>query len=209
MYAILGEDKSDVEMLNTLVRRIAKTSNLTIRTKGYTGCSELLCKGAKQIKAYYALGISKFIICYDSDRSPAKEHYDAIIEKIIKKSGISGAFCALVPIQEIESWILADLQAVAKIIPSWKPPKEFSNPEMQNDPKEYLEKLSRAANNKPLYVHAIHNPKVADHLNLEAIVNKCPSSLPLFEMVQGICENHPLPKYDSITERRKAIIAKL
>jgi hypothetical protein len=209
MFAILGEDKSDVEMLCTLVRRIAKKPNLPVKKMGYMGCAELLIKGAKQIKAYSKIGCTRFIICYDSDRSRASDRYSSIIDKIIRKSEVTAEFCALVPVQEIEAWILADLASVTKIIPSWKPSKGLNSPEFQNDPKEYLERLSRNAQHKPLYSHAVHNPKVAAHISLEQIVRKCPSAFPLFEIVQGSGGNYPMPTYQSEALRRGNILAAL
>ncbi|WP_312515069.1 DUF4276 family protein [Massilia sp.] len=209
MYAILGEDSSDVEMLSTLVKRIAKRQNLTVKKMGYGGCAELLIKGAKQIRAYSRIGCTKFIICYDSDRAEPRARHAEIVEKVIAKSEIKGDFCALVPIQEIESWILADLPAVSKIIPSWKPTKIIHNPELQQDPKEYLEDLSKTAQHRPLYSHALHNPRIAEHLSLEKIARKCPSSLPLFELIQSGIGNHPWPKYGSNKDRIERIVENL
>jgi hypothetical protein len=209
MYAILGEDDSDVEMLFTLVRRIANDPKLPIKKMGYNGCGELLIKAARQIKVYSKLGCDKFIICYDSDVAKPQDRYLEIVNKIIKKSGIQADFCALVPVQEIEAWILADIDAVTKIIPSWRTNRKITSPELQKDPKEYLEGLSKASNQKPLYSHAVHNPKIANHLNLEIILDKCMSALPLFEFVQGKGGNYPFPKYKSDSERKKEVREKL
>jgi hypothetical protein len=196
-------------MLFSLVRRIASDPKLPIQKMGYNGCGELMVKGARQIQTYSKLGCRKFIICYDSDRDNPADRYKEIVDKIIKKSGVAGDFCALVPVQEIESWILADLEAVTKIISSWRPTKTFTSPELQNDPKECLEKLSRGANAKPLYTHAIHNPRIAQHLNLEIIVAKCESSLPLFELVQGIGGNYPSRPAKPTQDRRRIILENL
>jgi hypothetical protein len=184
MYAIIGEDNSDVEMLNALIRRMANAPHLSVKRKGYKGCAEMLEKGWRQIKAFSLLGCTHFIICYDSDREDPEVRRQAIVEKIIKPSGVDGTFCALVPIQEIEAWILADLPAIAKIITSWRVPREIKHPERIVDPKEHLETLCRKANAKPLYVHAVHNSKVACHLDLEIVRSKCPSSVALFELMK-------------------------
>lgn len=209
MYAILGEDDSDVDMLFELVRRIARDPKLPIKKMGYNGCGELLVKGARQIQAYSRLGCSKFIICYDSDRDNPTDRYKEIVDKIIKKSNVVADFCALVPVQEIESWILADMDAVSRVIPSWRYDKKIASPELQNDPKEHLIKLSRGANLKPLYSNAMHNPRIAQHLNLEIIVMKCASALPLFELVQGIGGNHPMRPMVADNLRRKTIVQNL
>lgn len=206
MYAILGENNSDVDMLFNLVRRIAKNPTLKIKRMGFDGCGELLRRGARQLRAYNKLGFTRFIICYDSDKDDPSNRYKEIVKKIILESGVKGEFCALVPIQEIESWILADLEAVKAVIPTWRIEKNYPSPELNKSPKEELERMSRAHNLKPLYIHNVHNPSIAIHLNLEIVVNKCSSSFPLFEFIQSGVGNHPLPDYISDAERRKSIL---
>jgi len=194
LFAVVGEDKSDVEMINVLIKRISGNKGISVKKKGYSGCAEMLIKGAKQIKSFSELGCTKFIIGYDSDRDKAKARYEEIVHKIIKPSAVDGIFCALVPTQEIEAWILADLPAVSKIIPSWRPTEKFPNPESCNDPKELLEKLSRTQQHRPLFSHATHNPRVAEHLDLKIVAEKCSSFIPLYDIVVRNLGNHPMPQ---------------
>jgi len=183
LYGIIGEDQSDVETLCVLIKRIADDSSITIKRKGYDGCGQLLTKGARQLQLFHGLGVCKrFVVCYDSDRaSPAKRRQE-LIDRVIGPSGLQGPFCALVPVQEIEAWILADLAAVTKIIKGWTPTKVIHHPETIADPKELLEKMSREFQ-KPRYAHAVHNPRIALHLDLEQVLQKCPSFEPLHRMV--------------------------
>lgn len=187
MYAILGEDTSDTETLKELVFRIAQNRSLTIKSKGYSSCGEMLRKGNRQLKLFQRLGAQRFIICYDADRDCPVARRQKIIDDIITPANFNGIFCALVPIQELESWILADIHAVQNIIKGWAPGKAISNPESINDPKEHLEKLSRTQQQRPRYSHAIHNPQIAKHLNIATILAKCSSFKPLFDIVsQGV-----------------------
>jgi len=183
VYGIIAEDKSDVAMLKVIIKRVAKTQSVSIKGKGYNGCGEMLRKGTTQLKAFKELGCDRFIICYDADRdSPSGRHNEAL-EKIVIPFGNTEKCCILVPIQEIEAWILADLKSVTKVISSWVPTKVYHSPESVNDPKEELEKLSRNANKRPRYSHAIHNCKVAEHLDLSIVKQKCKSFLPLEDLV--------------------------
>lgn len=207
MYGILGEDPSDTEMIKTLVRRIADDQSITIKTKGYSGCAEMLRKGATQLRLFHNLGCTRFIICYDADRDDPKVRYKKIIEDVIIPSKIEGEFCALVPIQELEAWILADLPAVSNVIKSWKPKEVFANPESRVDPKEELIKLSELTKHRPLYTHAVHNPQVAKYINLESLAKKCASSLPLFHIVRNGKGNHPHPSEAEQIQIRKDILA--
>ncbi len=82
--------------------------------------------------------------------------------------------CIVIPVQELEAWILADIECASKVFPSWKP-SPIHNPEGISKPKEHLEKLSRDSKQRPRYRHAIHNEQVAKHLDLEKVARKCPA----------------------------------
>lgn len=183
MYAVIAEDKSDVETLTTLIRRIAESNSVSVSGKGYSGCSEMLRKGARQLKQFHAVGRARrYVVCYDSDRDDPAKRYRDLMDKVIRPSGIHAPICALIPVQEIEAWILADVKAVTKVITGWVPDRDILHPETINDPKEYLERMSRN-DQRPRYSHATHNSKIAKYLDLGLLRTKCPSFEPLFNIV--------------------------
>jgi hypothetical protein len=148
VYGVLGEDKSDVATLKVLIQRLAADENVSIKTKGYNGCGERLTKGAKQLKLFAKLGCNRFIVCYDADNEESNNRYQEVVKRIIKKSGLTGLkpdekICIVIPVQEIEAWILADIQAVTHIFQNWHP-KPIIHPESIDSPKEYLEKLKKS-----------------------------------------------------------------
>lgn len=191
MYGVIGEDRSDVETLEQLIRRIANDQSLKIQKKGYSGCDEMLLKGARQLKAFRDLRCSRFVICFDSDEEDPENRKQTIIERIIRPSQVDGIFCALVPVKEIEAWILADLPSVTKIFPGWRPSEPIKSPEREPKPKETLIRLSRTDKLKPRYDHVLHNPKIAKYLNLEEVRKRCPSFAPLLEIVRNGAGNVP------------------
>ena len=79
---------------------------------------------------------------------------------------------------------MADIEAVRNVIKSWKP-KPVGNPEAISSPKEFLSKLSRGSNKKPRYDHTTHNEKVAEYLDINRLLKKCPSFQPLATFVRG------------------------
>lgn len=184
MFGVIGEHNSDVATLKVLVRRLAKNDSIQIKTKGYSGCAEMLRKGAQQLSAYCALGCKKLIICYDSDGASVDARIRAVQERIVLPAQLSQPYLVVVPVQELEAWILADIKAVTKVFPSWRP-KEIISPELINSPKEHLEKLSRDSNRIPRYSHATHNERVAQHLNLNTISKKCSS---FRDLMKFVCE---------------------
>lgn len=189
MIGVIGEDKSDVDVLTRLIRRLANDDRYPVKGMGYTGSGELFKKGPKQLRSYYqAFGCVRFVICYDADRDDPEKRFEKITDEIIDASRLACKFCALVPIQEIEAWILADINAVSRVITSWTPNAEISNPESINDPKEHLRSLSKRYK-KPLYSPAVHNAKVAAHLDLDKVFRKCQSFRPLAEFVKNGVSN--------------------
>ncbi len=194
MYSIVAEDDSDVNCLKVLIKRLIDKPSFKSRGKGYDGSGKLLQDGWKEFKAADQLGFTRFIVCYDQDNSAKQARYEEVISKIIKPSGVKkekNKICILIPKQEMEAWILADIEAVTKIIPSWKPSERFSSPELVESPKEKLEKLSRIKSSKPLYVHATHNQQVFEHIDLEILKKKCPSFAELHEFVKNDIANYP------------------
>jgi len=190
MYAIIAEDKSDADTLKVLAKRLARDNGLAVRTKGYGGCGAMLTKGARDLRTFADLGCTQFIVCYDADREDPVARYREAFEKIVRPSELESC-CILVPVQEVEAWILADVEQVSHIISRWNP-GPISNPEAIDSPKEYLENLSDGENRKPRYSHAIHNCSIAKHLRLEIVHRKCPSFRPLVDHFQQV-EQQRLP----------------
>lgn len=189
MYCILGEDDSDFETLKVLIRRLANDDKTPVKGKGFGGHAKLLKDGWKILEQMAMLGCTRFVIAHDADQKPVREIERELVEKIIKPSGVTACVCLLVPVQEIEAWLLADLSAASKIFKGWKP-ADMPNPETIRSPKEYLEKLSRQGNGKPRYVHATHNPAMARHVCLGKISKNCPSFRPLEKLVTQGEGNH-------------------
>lgn len=173
MYGILGEDSSDVATLKVLVRRLAGDESLTIKVKGYSGCAQMLRKGARQLRLFQNLGCTRFVICHDADGPDPKPNRERVKSKIIKPSGISDDYCIVVPVQELEAWILADIECATNIFSSWKP-TAIHNPEAIPSPKEHLKNLCRTGHKRRHYDHTIYNEQMAKHLDLNKISRKCP-----------------------------------
>lgn len=187
MYAVLGEHRSDAETLKVLIRKIARKPHLNVKIKGYEGGGELKRKGAKQITLFAQLyGCSRFVVCHDADGPNPTKKRQEIEELVTGPSGQQASCCIVIPVQELEAWVLADIGAVTHIFTGWKP-KPIKNPEAIASPKEYLEKLSSDGASRPRYSHAVHNPRVAAHLDIQRLRRNCPSFMPLVDFVTRNC----------------------
>lgn len=182
-YAVLGEDHSDAETLRVLIRRLAGNERLTVRTKGYDGCGQLLRKGARDLDEFLNQGYDRFVVAYDADRDePALRLATARAQVVDRSRAASSACCIVVPVEEIEAWLLADVTAVSKRWPGWRP-EPIASPERVRSPKEHLEKLSRGSQKRPRYSHAVDNPILAGLIDLGVVAQKCPSFRVLVEFV--------------------------
>jgi len=192
-YAILGEEISDAESLKILVQRIIsskkkgkKPKHLSIKPKGYDGWSHLCRKGGRDLATLDRLGFDRFIVCVDADKCDPIERKRHVEKTVVTKSGIRKQCCVVIPIREIEAWILADLQAVARanVIPTWAIKPYTSDPERLADPKRYLRSESRCPKTKEVrYFEAVHNELVANHLDIELVAKRCKSFKSLVDFV--------------------------
>lgn len=196
MYVVIGEASSDIECLKILIRLLAKNESIPIEGKGYRSCGDMLNKGAALLKPYgKQKEFRKFIVCYDRDKDSSQKRYEQVVSKIIKPSGIKkpeNLICILIPTEEIEAWILADIQAVSKVFSSWKPKKEFLHPETIANPKETLESLINEDKPRPLYTDTSNNKQIMKYLNLDIVKKKCPSFVELAEFVESNKSNYPI-----------------
>jgi hypothetical protein len=174
MFAVLAEDRSDVDSLVILVKRICGKANATVLRKGFSGCGELCRKAWSHIKDFADKGATRFIVCHDSDGNDPEEVKKKVRESLGAKIDVTENHCIIVPVQELEAWIIADEEAINKVIPSLLI-RQIARPETVPRPKEWLVNESRRGRSKPLYVPTIHNAKVAANLDLRKVERKCPS----------------------------------
>lgn len=184
MYGIFGEDPSDYKTLREIVRKLTGDPSLRVEGKGFGGCDKLLDACAERLKFLHGIGFRRFIICHDADGRKPDDVKAEVVERVIKTSGVETGCFVAVPVQEIEAWILADIESATKLFTSWRP-REVKSPESIPDPKELLEKMSRQENSRPRYFHVRDNPRIVAHLDWDRVAAKCRSFRELREFVLG------------------------
>ncbi|HLO40652.1 MAG TPA: DUF4276 family protein [Phycisphaerales bacterium] len=175
MLAILAEDQSDAEALKVIVRKHLKNESLSIRMKGYDGGGNLLAKGWRDIASWRRRGYTKFLLCHDSDGRSVDDVLKTLRDEVIQRCGLSSeCFCLVVPVQELEAWLIADEVAVQDEIPSFRF-TGHEHPENIKSPKEWLQDESHSKKARPLYVPKLNNPGIASKLRHDVVARKCPS----------------------------------
>lgn len=183
MFAILAEDRSDANSLANLVKRIGQIESRIMR-KGFSGCGELCRKASAHILNFADQGATHFIICQDSDGHDPVQIRNSICQTIERKINLNEYdHLIVVPVQELEAWLIADESALQKVIPSFKLQK-VNHPETIQSPKEWLIQKSRTGRSKPLYSPVTHNEKVSAHLDIDTVKSKCNSFSELVAFVE-------------------------
>ncbi len=184
MMAVLGEDDSDVSVLKTMLIKLAAKPNVSIRSKAYEGSGDLRRKAARDIRLFQSKGCKWFVVCHDADGPDPNPVRLILQERIIRPLGIGNALCIAIPVQEIESWLIADEGAINRAIPKFCF-RGHRNPESISNPKEWLIRESRNSGGRPLYSPRTFNPKIAEHLDLSVVSSKCPSFRALAASLTG------------------------
>jgi hypothetical protein len=184
LIAVLAEAKSDFRTLVNLLRAVKRDSKLPVKGKGYRNRGELLTKGAGDLGKLSALGCTRAIICTDADGADPRPAYSEVHRRVVNACLVKISSCIVIPVQELEAWIVADMAKVKRILKSFKP-KAVANPEQVASPKELLRRLSQDMHGKSHYDHVAHNELIVPFLDWRIVYRKCPSFRPLYEFIAG------------------------
>jgi hypothetical protein len=165
---IIAEDNSDLACLGMLIRKILPDRNFVIRghsTNG--GCNMLNARKMQQwIISLKNSNCQYLIVVHDLDRdeSTGTLNNESALRKsiadIMKNSKI-GDNIIIIPIEEIEAWLLSD---------------RFTNPQSIANPKSVLKKQYKD------YRTAM-NKKIAQHIDVNLIQQRCPSFRLLYDYI--------------------------
>jgi Domain of unknown function (DUF4276) len=178
-HGVLAEDPSDTEALAVFIRRLRaqrRLPNVKIKQHGSNGKDALFRKGAVQFSAWEKAGCECAVVCADADRNEPGSVLARIEKEIIEQSGIEITSCAVVPTQELEAWLLADIDKLGQLFNWCTNLPKLSNPERVQDPKESLIRLSEHPKKKKrFYSPPTHNIVMAGLVDLDLLTDKCPS----------------------------------
>jgi hypothetical protein len=179
---LIAEEESDAEVLKALTSKAAQNKSIGYdRFLGH-GCSKLRAKCASWAHQLLQRGCRFVIVCHDLDKSKETE-----LRRLIEASlGAlkSSQRLILIPVHEIEAWLLSDPRAIMLTFREHREPRCPGLPESVVDPKKTLEKIIWSTFHKR-YVNTIHNGKIASHMRLSAL-GKCASFCPHPKFVKEI-----------------------
>ena len=173
---IIAEDHSDVTVLAELLKKAA-TKKYSIRSFVGNGCGKILAKCAAWARVLRDQGCTRLLLVHDLDtRSLANFRHQLMAA--LAPCPIP-THVILIPVREIEAWLLADQVALGVVARASRPPKQIANPEALLHPKEELrEVLRRLSAGRLMYVNTVHNRRIAAAASLPSL-RRCRSFQPL------------------------------
>jgi hypothetical protein len=181
---VLAEDASDVEVLAHILRKIVPSRRFSIRKFVGHGCGKLKNKCQGWAAQLALEGCSVLVLLHDRDREDIVK-LRGLIEKNLQPCPVKNHLI-VIPIEELEAWLLCDPAALQKTFSLKKQPKCPGNPESIPSPKEKLAEIVWKTSQKTKrYVNTIHNHRIANQLSILTL-RKCKAFLPLEEFWRAI-----------------------
>ena len=164
---IIAEDQSDVEVIDPIIAKISKV-RYTIRRIVGNGSARIRAKCGVWAQNLRSRGCKLLIVVHDSDSSDPDKLRNEI--KAALGSSAVGSCLIVIPVREIEAWLLADHGAIGRALRLYYPLNKISNPESILRPKEKLRDLIYNKSRPRIkYVNSVHNKRDAMECTLQSL----------------------------------------
>jgi hypothetical protein len=163
---IIAEENNDVEVLYELTCKIIEEKDFKFKKFIGHGCGTIRKKTNSWAKNLLCRGCSHLIILHDLDDYDEKT-LRQFLDNLVNSLSFTG-YIILIPIYEIESWLLYDSDAIRKVFNMRGKPKIPTNPELIRDPKKFLTETVWQTCQKR-YINTIHNGKIAREIKIKKI----------------------------------------
>ena len=180
---IIAEERNDIEVLYELTSKLIPVNDFSFKKFVAHGCGKLRRKCKSWAENLFRRGCKHIVVLHDLDASLEHELREELTT-YVNSVGFD-AFIILIPVHEIEAWLLVDSKALRKVFSMKKHPKTPMNHESILIPKKKLEEIVWK-NTKKYYVNTIHNQKIAKELVLGRINRRCHSFRPYSNFINTI-----------------------
>lgn len=171
---IIAEDNSDFETARILIKRILHRENLSFKKAVSNGCGKLKRKAGDYALNLSQRGCDMLILIHDLDRNVYQELLKDLQNRLKDAPFDKKMVC--IPIEEIEAWFLSDPESIKKTFNLNRQPRFSGRPETVSSPKETLgEQIYLCSDKSTTFLNTIHNQKIAAHISLDMMRQKCPS----------------------------------
>ena len=155
LVGIIAEELSDVDVISEIIGKLAR-KNFGVKSFVGHGCGRIKYKCRAWAQTLKERGCKLLILVHDLD-SARLDQLLAAIRGALNPSPME-QYVIVIPIRELEAWLLADHKAITKTFRFKKGLRKIANPESINRPKEFLRDIiRRGSNNRVVYVNTVHN----------------------------------------------------
>ncbi|MEJ2065754.1 MAG: DUF4276 family protein [Reinekea sp.] len=181
---LIMEDKSDIEVIDQFLKKYMDESSFSIKKFIGNGCGKLKNKCDIWTKNLFDMGCYCVIIFHDLDRNNENDLREELLKKVPEKTYPKSLI--VIPIEEIEAWLLSDEKAIKQVFNLKARPKKIANPETIKSPKEHIRDMVWRQGKKR-YLNTVHNKRIASIITLDNL-KRCPSYIPFHDFVtDNIC----------------------
>lgn len=174
LIGIIAEEQNDIDVLNKITAKLIQKQQFAFKYFIGHGCGRVRRKCSAWATNLLKRGCNHIVIIHDLDENDEKQLRDEI-DSLIRSVALK-AYLILIPVKEIEAWLLADSEAIRKAFSMDKTPKVPKAPEKVLRPKENLRDIVWKYSKKR-YVNTIHNVKIAEYALIKKL-NICESFTP-------------------------------
>ena len=168
---VIAEDLSDVDVIQHILSKYIDKCEFAVKKFVGNGCGKLRNKCNSWATQLYNSGCEHILVFHDLDRNNEVKLRKELEKKISINQFPNSLI--IIPVEEMEAWLLTDPEAIKKAFGLDKTPKIDSQCESINSPKEYLRNLVWR-NGKKRYLNTIHNKKIAEEISILKL-KKCNS----------------------------------
>lgn len=185
---LIAEERNDVDVIYELTCKVVQENQFSLLHFIGHGCGKVRRKCNAWTQNLFDRGCSCVVLVHDRDRWAENDLRTALEVELARVD--SKRTLVVIPVEELEAWLLADPPAIMAAFNMQRPPKIPRWPEKIPSPKEYLAALVRK-NSKTLYLNTVHNRAIAKRLSVDNL-NRCPSFSRYPEFLRSLFP--PLPR---------------
>lgn len=179
---VIAEEDNDVEVISELIAKCIKRNAFSVSRFVGHGCGKLRNKCSVWATTLRDRGCAVIIVVHDLDRNSLTS-LRRFLESAVATAKPENSI-VLIPIEELEAWLLCDPAAIRDVFHMRRLPKTPNHPESVKDPKEYLEELVNK-NSRTHYLNTVHNERIAAKMHLSCL-SRCPSCSDLPQFLRPI-----------------------
>jgi len=172
---VIAEDRSDVEVVTAILAKYMARNTFSVRPFVGNGSGKVKQKCDSWSRLLFSSGCEHVFLFHDLDRNN-----ESLLRKSLEKKLPPRDFpnsLIVIPIEEIEAWLLSDAEAIQHVFSLPKAPKKIADCQSVISPKEKLAKIVWFTGRKR-YVNTIHNKKISEQVSLSNL-KRCSSFIGL------------------------------